>query len=357
MERLRRIEALEAEQAEIRKSIRAASFTERMALSKRQTEITDILWREQQEINPPAEPSALQPEMDRFNARHGREMEALTKRLAAWSGRIPTPRNIGDEMHQNTGYSTPTPVSDGRFVYAVYGTGVAACFDLDGGRRWVRQIGKPAATCGQVASPLLIGGKVIVHFAHPTEKPPEGKKFIGAIPGRVPCLTALDADTGGVVWQTTVGAGAGTPVPLLLGADYVLATPAGDIVRAADGKRLVSGSLVVQYNSPAVEGSTLYYVDPQHDRQCTAIRLPEKIVDPFVPAATGSTRARSTVYTASRRPRRPLQRPESAAMLPPPRGHPSVSARRCDSPCAETGFLRRIDLRREVLNSDKRSES
>jgi outer membrane protein assembly factor BamB len=197
-------------------------------------------------------------------------------------------------MHPDTGYSTPTPVSDGRFVYAVYGTGVAACFDLDGGRRWVRQIGKPSASCGQVASPLLIGGKVIVHFAHPTEKWPDDKKFLGGIPGRLPCLTALNADTGAVVWRATVGAGAGTAVSLRLGADDILATPAGDIVRAADGRLLASGSLLVQYNSPAVEGRTLYFVDPQHDRRCTAMRLPGMIAEPLMPEVLWKNDIRKT---------------------------------------------------------------
>ena len=34
--------------------------------------------------------------------------------------------------HGTNGYSSPTPVSDGQNVFVLFGTGVAACYDLDG---------------------------------------------------------------------------------------------------------------------------------------------------------------------------------------------------------------------------------
>ena len=49
------------------------------------------------------------------------------------------------------GYSSSTPVSDGRNVYAVFGTGVVACYDLAGNRKWIKLIEKPTHTYGQGA--------------------------------------------------------------------------------------------------------------------------------------------------------------------------------------------------------------
>ncbi|MBC7856544.1 MAG: hypothetical protein IAF94_24195 [Pirellulaceae bacterium] len=38
------------------------------------------------------------------------------------------------------GFTMPTPVSDGEKVYVWIGTGIAACFDLDGNRQWMTRI-------------------------------------------------------------------------------------------------------------------------------------------------------------------------------------------------------------------------
>jgi outer membrane protein assembly factor BamB len=295
VERRVRLEALEAEQAEITRRFATASFGERAVLSERRAVLRDALRRELDASGPVKGTNAPNPELERRDRQYERERAELTERLAAWSGRLPTPPNQGGMMHADTGYSTPTPASDGRFVYAAFGTGAVACYDLDGGRRWVRDVGDPVATCGQVASPLLAGGKLVVLFAHPTEKTDAANKpGPGLIPGRVPYLIALDAATGEVAWRTMVGAGAGTSVPLRLGAETVLATPAGDVVRAADGKRLAAGGMIVQYNSPAVSGLDLFYVDPQHAKEIVALRLPAAVDEPFAPREIWKVAYRST---------------------------------------------------------------
>lgn len=269
-----RIDALKAEKAEIARRLSAAPLPERPALVQRQIAIADALYREEGEDNPSAARSALQPELDRLDAAQQRERESLERELASWAGRLPTPPEQGGKMHANTGYSTPTPVSDGRFVYAAFGTGAVACFDVGGDRRWIRYVGLPYATCGQVASPLLLGGKVIVQFAHPSETgPTNAASYAGGIPGRVPCLAALDAGTGDVLWRTPVGGGAGTAVALRADEQDVLVTPAGDVVRAADGQRLLAGTAQLQYNSPAVCGDVLYFVDPNHTHTSAAVRV------------------------------------------------------------------------------------
>jgi len=61
------------------------------------------------------------------------------------------------------GHSMASPVTDGRHVWVTYGTGIIACFDLDGNRRWVRCLDKEQNTeYGRSASALLVGGKLLV---------------------------------------------------------------------------------------------------------------------------------------------------------------------------------------------------
>src|SRR5258706_5176899 len=90
------------------------------------------------------------------------------------------------------GNTTPTPVSDGRFVYAAFGSGIVACYDLDGRRRWIQYIdAPPGLDYGRSCSPALVGGKLLVSVHH---------------------LFALDATTGKIIWKNeTVLERHGTP--------------------------------------------------------------------------------------------------------------------------------------------------
>ena len=55
------------------------------------------------------------------------------------------------------GCTTPTPASDGQHVFVLFGTGIAACYDLDGKPVWIRLLERPEVEWGQTASPLLVG--------------------------------------------------------------------------------------------------------------------------------------------------------------------------------------------------------
>jgi len=64
---------------------------------------------------------------------------------------------------QATGFTSPTPRSDGRYVYIYLGWGIVACYDLDGNRRWARL----ATDLGGVGAfnnnaPVLVGDKFII---------------------------------------------------------------------------------------------------------------------------------------------------------------------------------------------------
>jgi outer membrane protein assembly factor BamB len=140
------------------------------------------------------------------------------------------------------GNVTPTPVSDGRYVYASFGCGIVGCYDLDGTRQWLVFLDFPPGTqYGRSASPLLAGDKLLVSIHH---------------------LIALEAKTGKVVWQNEkVPERYGTPAVARIGALDVVLAPSGQAVRLKDGVTLGKVPPLV-YATPLVKGNVAYFVGP-----------------------------------------------------------------------------------------------
>jgi outer membrane protein assembly factor BamB len=143
--------------------------------------------------------------------------------------------------YPSCGYCTPTPVTDGNCVYASYGTGIVVCYDLDGRRRWIRYFNRrQLGGYGRTASPLLVGGKLLVS--------------IGG-------LLALDPPTGKTRWETTEAKPTyGTPAAARIADVDLVVTPNGDCVRVADGRILARGLGKMQYPSPVVHEGIVYFV-------------------------------------------------------------------------------------------------
>jgi outer membrane protein assembly factor BamB len=111
---------------------------------------------------------------------------------------------------------TNTPVSDGKCVYFWNGAGVAACYDLDGKRQWIRRL--DAEKLFYSASPAVIGGKLAVYF------------------GR---MYGLDAKTGQTLWeQPEVNKTVAALLPARLAGVEVFVSQQGEVVRASDGVML-----------------------------------------------------------------------------------------------------------------------
>ncbi|HUV39673.1 MAG TPA: PQQ-binding-like beta-propeller repeat protein [Planctomycetota bacterium] len=124
------------------------------------------------------------------------------------------------------GWTTPTPVSDGRHVWVWVTNGVAACYDLEGNRRWIRRVDldlkRPEDKHGPYrypSSPALVAGKFIVSVSYP---------------GTV----ALIADDGSLGWiNRDVASGIALIAGKVAGTDVVFSSR-GDVIRVADGKVL-----------------------------------------------------------------------------------------------------------------------
>lgn len=89
--------------------------------------------------------------------------------------------------HRTNGYSSASPCTDGKYVFAHFGSQGIHCYTVDGDHVWSRQLGQLSMRngFGEGSSPTLAGDKVIVPWDH------EGQSY----------LFALDIRTGESVWQ------------------------------------------------------------------------------------------------------------------------------------------------------------
>ena len=127
------------------------------------------------------------------------------------------------------GQAAGTPVSDGRCVYALFGSGVVACFDLEGHRKWTSALDVRHAEHGYCASPCLIDGRVVV----------KASGCVGAV--------ALDCRTGAAgppmrLWKTAGLHMISTPLPLTVAGEPLVVQSFGLITRVKDGKTLAKRS-------------------------------------------------------------------------------------------------------------------
>jgi hypothetical protein len=184
--------------------------------------------------------AALKAKVARLEV-EGKEASEALKALASY---------IPPKTSDDTGYATPTPASDGKQVYAVFGAGLVACYDLAGHRQWVRRLeispdDREPGIYGVSESPLVVGERVLVQL----EK-----------------LTALEAATGRTLWQAEAAGHYGSPVLLRVGDVAAVLTARGDVFRVSDGKRLASKiwpSEELPLNtcsSPVVQGDTVYLI-------------------------------------------------------------------------------------------------
>jgi outer membrane protein assembly factor BamB len=141
----------------------------------------------------------------------------------------------------SNGYTSATPVSDGKHVWVLLGTGMAACFDMAGERLWVKFIEKPKHQEGHAASPVLCQGKLLLHIRN---------------------LRAYDPLTGEMIWERAdLPRAWGTPFPTVLGETGTVVTARGAVVRVSDGQVLATGAGFVEFCSPLVANGTAYFIE------------------------------------------------------------------------------------------------
>lgn len=197
------------------------------------------------------------------------ELEPLQKQLQPLAEKWLLPY-----VHPTCGYSAPTPTSDGQFVYALFGNGVAVCYDRDGNRRWARRLERVKHDWGHSRSPLLARDRVIVQIRD---------------------LVALDAATGSNVWQVASEPHCGSPVLTRIGDTDVLVTAAGDFVKVSDGTVLARKLCPLDYVSPLLHSNVVYFI--QYGGK--AIQLPAAVGDTFEAKVLWETKPDNDRYYAS----------------------------------------------------------
>jgi len=104
---------------------------------------------------------------------------------------------------EDTGLSAPTLTTDGKAVFAIFGTGDVIAFNLNGKRLWARNMGVPDNHYGHSSSLLTWDGKLYIQYD--TNR---GGKII-----------ALNNSTGETVWETVRDAKISWASPVLAEVD------------------------------------------------------------------------------------------------------------------------------------------
>jgi outer membrane protein assembly factor BamB len=154
----------------------------------------------------------------------------------------------GGMLDHGRGNSTsPSPVTDGKLVWALVGTGQLAAFDLDGKPAWKRDLGADYGKFNIMwtygSSPLLFDGKLYVQVLQrsPGE---EGYPGVTDKQDRDSYLLALEPATGKTLWKQVRPTDAlkesresyATPVPHVVGGKKQLLVAGGDVLTGHDAE-------------------------------------------------------------------------------------------------------------------------
>ena len=135
-------------------------------------------------------------------------------------------------MRRQNSFATPTPVTDGERVYAVFYDGTVAAVDLGGKPVWKSQEIKFFSLHGLGASPVLADGQLIMPFDGSSK---EESKLGWKIPWKNAVVLALDAETGAVNWKGKRGESrVGHVTPILVEGGNQIVTAGGDRVQGFD---------------------------------------------------------------------------------------------------------------------------
>ena len=135
-----------------------------------------------------------------------------------------------DSRHRKASYASPTPVTDGKMVYAFFGTEGIYAYDFNGKLRWKAVVGKIGSlSVGIGTSPVLYNNLVILQC--------------DSEEGADSFIAALDRKTGREVWRVPrkVQVSWATPIIVRAGARDELVTSGNEFIIAYDpatGKEL-----------------------------------------------------------------------------------------------------------------------
>ncbi|MCE5277714.1 MAG: PQQ-binding-like beta-propeller repeat protein [Planctomycetaceae bacterium] len=125
-------------------------------------------------------------------------------------GEIPGREPPPTEILEDTGWAAPTPVTDGKFVVAVFPNGDLVCYSVEGKPAWAVNLGTPRNGYGHASSLAMYRNLVLVQYDQGGES--DGRSS----------LLAFDIATGRQAYRRPRGVGQSWTSPI------VIATNAGD---------------------------------------------------------------------------------------------------------------------------------
>jgi len=132
---------------------------------------------------------------------------------------------VFDDRHRKSSHASPTPATDGKFVYAYFGTEGLYCYDFNGKQIWKASPG-PIATLGMgtASSPVLFENLVILQCDEDN-----GEKSF---------MVAYDKKTGKEIWKTPRKVQASWTTPLIVHAPQraELITSGNELIISYDPK-------------------------------------------------------------------------------------------------------------------------
>ena len=171
------------------------------------------------------------------------------------------------EGHQeNNTFASESPVTDGKSVWAFFGSRGLYCYDFDGSLKWQKDLGqmKTRMGFGEGASPALSGDTLVINWDE------EGPDFIAA----------FDKTTGKELWREPRDEPTGWSTPLILefnGKKQVVVNATGHVrsYDLATGKELWSctGQTANAIPTPVAEGDMVYVTSGFRGSALQAIRL------------------------------------------------------------------------------------
>ena len=112
---------------------------------------------------------------------------------------------IGDKTIGRNNMASPSPVTDGKTVFILFGTGDLAAYDFSGKELWTRNLGKDFGKFAIMwlygSSPLLYQDKLYVQVLQREPLPPDYAHAIDDKPHRESYLLCLDPKTGKDLWR------------------------------------------------------------------------------------------------------------------------------------------------------------